>query len=110
MKVSEPLVVTTRFLAKFCIYILNESSGGLFQAQKIAVCVLIPARSAHCVTGPPLRAPDNCLPSQPIASRDPPSERQKTVFHGGGGGGGARAPDPHPALRAGTSLVWFLLP
>ena len=32
MKVSEPLVVTTRFLAKFCIYTLNESSGGLFQA------------------------------------------------------------------------------
>ena len=32
MKVSEPLVVTTRFLTKFCIYTLNESSGCLFQA------------------------------------------------------------------------------
>ena len=48
----------------------NESSGGLFQARKTGVCVLIPARSAHCVTGPPLRAPENCLPR---------------LFHGGAG-------------------------
>ncbi len=33
MKVSEPLVFTTRFLTKFCIYTLNESSGGLFQGD-----------------------------------------------------------------------------
>ena len=29
---------------------------------KPPACVLIPTRSAHCVTGPPLRAPENCLP------------------------------------------------
>ena len=72
----------------FCLKIMLFASKSHFFILKTslkrtdtAVCVLIPARSAHCVTDPPSERQKTVSQANPLRHRPPP-ERQKTVSQG----------------------------